>query len=265
MFLVSVIIPMYNSETTIVRALDSVKSQSQLELIGEIIVVNDGSTDNSDRIVNEYAERHPNLNIKLLNKSNGGVASARNLGISSSSFDWIALLDSDDEWLSNKLEHQYNILIENKQIDLLGGEINDKPLSILGKKLNYLHKIKTTNLLIKMYPQTSTTIFKKSVFESIGGFDETLRYAEDGRFFVEVAFNFNSYYDPMKVVIYDRGKKGFGERGLTSNLSEMHRSEMLNLERFKQIGIIGLFNTQLMKLFYKIKYLRRIIISRGSK
>lgn len=158
MFLVSVIIPMYNSETTIVRALDSVKFQSQLELIGEVIVVNDGSVDNSEKIVNEYAERHPNLNIKVLNKINGGVASARNLGILSSSFDWIALLDSDDEWLSNKLEHQYNILIKNKQIDLLGGEINDEPISVLGKKLNYRHKIKITNLLIKMYPQTSTTI-----------------------------------------------------------------------------------------------------------
>lgn len=69
----------------------------------------------------------------------------------------------------------------------------------------------------------------------------------------------------MKVVIYDGGKKGFGERGLTSNLNEMHKSEMLNLDHFKQNGIIGLFNTQLMKLFYKIKYLRRIIISRGNK
>lgn len=265
MFLVSVIIPMYNSETTIARALDSINSQSQLSFVGEVIVVNDGSTDNSKKIVNEYAERHPSLNIKLLNKSNGGVASARNLGISSSSFEWIALLDSDDEWLSSKLEHQYNILMDNRQIDLLGGEINDKPLSILGKKLNYRHKIKTINLLLKMYPQTSTTIFKKSVFDLIGGFDETLRYAEDGRFFTEVASKFNSYYDPMTIVIYDGGKKGFGERGLTSNLNEMHRSEMLNLEHFNKSGIIGSVSTQLMKLFYKTKYLRRVIISKGNK
>lgn len=256
---------MYNSETTITRALDSIKYQSRLSLIGEVIVVNDGSTDNSRQIVSKYAECNPQLNIKLINKTNGGVASARNLGILSSEFEWIALLDADDEWLPSKLEHQCNILIENEAIDLLGGEINDEPISILGKRLNYRHKIKINNLLLKMYPQTSTIIFKKSVFHSIGGFDESLRYAEDGRFFTKVAFNFNSYYDPLKVVIYDGGKKGFGERGLTSNLNKMHISEMLNLEHFYNIGIIGFISTQIMKFFYKIKYLRRIIISKGKK
>ncbi len=93
--LISVIVPVYNREKYIGRCLESILQQSYQEI--EIIVVDDGSTDNSKSICIEYQKKHPNL-IKTFSKPNGGVASARNFGIdqiaSSSSF--IAFIDSDD-------------------------------------------------------------------------------------------------------------------------------------------------------------------------
>jgi len=123
---ISVIIPMYNSESTILRALESIKKQTSIDYIREIIIVNDGSRDNSLNVVLKFIKDNKHLNLILIDKENEGVSAARNLGINSSSGDWIAFLDSDDEWVNNKLELQGNVINENENIDFIGGEINDK-------------------------------------------------------------------------------------------------------------------------------------------
>lgn len=80
----SVVIPAYNCEKVIKDALDSVLSQTELNLIGEVIVVNDGSKDNTKYVVEKYIEKHSDkLFIKLINKPNGGVSTARNVGVRS--------------------------------------------------------------------------------------------------------------------------------------------------------------------------------------
>ncbi len=96
---VSVIIPTYNRAHTILRAVNSVIKQSYKAF--EIIVVNDGSTDETLKVLHPYHK-----DIKIISQTNKGVSSARNTGIRSAVGDWIALLDSDDEWLPEKLEHQ---------------------------------------------------------------------------------------------------------------------------------------------------------------
>lgn len=94
---ITVVIPMYNAASFINRALGSVFQQAILP--DEIIVVDDGSTDNSIEIVLRNFQ-----DVKLISQKNSGVASARNTGISAASSDWIAFLDSDDFWLPNHLE-----------------------------------------------------------------------------------------------------------------------------------------------------------------
>lgn len=95
--LLSVIIPMYNCAPVIVRCLDSIDYQDC-----EIIVVNDGSKDNGAEIVEKYAATHPN--VRLINKSNGGVSSARNLGIQEARGKYISFIDADDYIVSGGLE-----------------------------------------------------------------------------------------------------------------------------------------------------------------
>ncbi|MFA6873908.1 MAG: glycosyltransferase family A protein, partial [Bacteroidaceae bacterium] len=95
--MISVIIPLYNKERYIKRAICSVLNQSFGNF--EIVVINDGSTDNSASIV----ESIDDTRIKLINQKNTGVSAARNKGIAESKYDFIAFLDADDEWKENHL------------------------------------------------------------------------------------------------------------------------------------------------------------------
>lgn len=111
--MVSIIIPVYNSETTLRRCLESVINQSISDW--ELILVDDGSNDKSGEICDEYAEK--NQRIKVFHKKNGGVSSARNIGLDNAKGKWIVFIDADDlvkeSYLANLLEHS------QKQVDLV--------------------------------------------------------------------------------------------------------------------------------------------------
>src|SRR5690348_10269988 len=96
---VSVVIPAFNAAEYIGQAIDSVLAQTHQPI--EIIVVDDGSTDQTAQIAAAYPAP-----VRVLRKPNGGPASARNMGIAAATGSWIALLDADDRWLANKLERQ---------------------------------------------------------------------------------------------------------------------------------------------------------------
>lgn len=132
----SVIIPAYNSEKTIEKTLDSLQNQTKPELIQEVIIINDGSTDGTKDKVEQYKSRQDCiLNIILYNQQNAGVAAARNAGIRMATADYLAFLDSDDCWAPEKLEWQEKNLKENPQIDLLCGGLEEGPLRIFCEKI----------------------------------------------------------------------------------------------------------------------------------
>ncbi|HEL9598210.1 TPA: glycosyltransferase family 2 protein [Streptococcus suis] len=258
---ISVVIPAYNSENIIIRALESVRLQTRLEYINEIIVVNDGSTDATALEVERYATKYPELNIRLINQENTGVSRARNIGMFNATGTWIALLDSDDEWFENKVERQVEEILKNDAIDFIGGNHTSSPISILGRKIDTLHRVNIQEICIKMFPQTSTVLFKKSIFDEIGGYDETRHYAEDGQYFLRICHAYGYYYLPEQNVHYDRGKRGFGEQGLSGNLKGMQEGNRLNFkELLKQKKIPFSFYVALT-IFDELKYLRRILLS----
>lgn len=261
---VSVIIPMYNSEDTIINTLNSVKRQTAINNILEVVVVNDGSKDDSIMIVQEYKKRNEDFPIVIIDKPNGGVSTARNKGMEAAKGDWIALLDSDDEWLPSKIEYQMELIKSNPEIDFLGGPFNSQSLKILWKEITGLYKAKVSDICIKNFPQPSTVIFKKRIFNEIGGFDEKQRYAEDGNYFVKICNKYNLYYDPTLLIIYDGGKRGFGERGLSENLKKMYGGNVKNIREYREMKLIS-FNFYLfLRFFYFIKYIRRIMIAKRS-
>lgn len=114
--ILSVVIPMYNCAPVIVRCLDSIDYADC-----EIIVVNDGSKDNGDEIVVQYAENHPN--VRLINKLNGGVSSARNLGIEEANGKYIVFVDADDYLAQGGLERIVT-LAEQHQADIVKYKIH---------------------------------------------------------------------------------------------------------------------------------------------
>ena len=108
-FSVTTIIPVYNSGLHIARAIDSVLGQTRLA--DEIIVVDDGSSDDTAGVVGGYGQA-----VRYLHQSNAGVSVARNTGIEAAKSEWIAFLDADDEWFPEKLEKQMALLERNPQL-----------------------------------------------------------------------------------------------------------------------------------------------------
>lgn len=153
MTLLSVVIPMYNVEEYIGKCLDSVLSQDFKDF--EIIVVDDGSTDNSNSIVREYGKK--NGNLKLLEKKNGGQATARNLGLQYSIGKYVYFLDSDDYISENLFSNIINIMEQNDN-DLAVFDIN-----VLSQNSSFVWERDTSFELAATMPQNK--IFLRSLWD----------------------------------------------------------------------------------------------------
>jgi glycosyltransferase involved in cell wall biosynthesis len=259
--MITVIIPMYNSENTITRCINSVINQTYNGSI-EIIIINDGSTDRSKLIVEDLISNNnfEKFNIRLINKFNGGVSTARNTGLYEVKGNYIAFLDSDDEWLPDKLNRQLEVFNLDKSISFLGGLI-DKSNNLNEKLL----QIPLSKLIFKNYFQPSTVIFKKEIIHKIGYFDETQKYAEEGNYFIRIAKEFKCVLLNEKLINYGQGKFGFGESGLSANLIKMQKGELRNLKYAFQNNYITFF-TYLLAIIYSIlKFFRRVLIVKFRK
>ena len=172
---ISVIIPTYNRRNTLSRAVESVLNQIYKPI--EIIVVDDGSTDGAKEMCSEMYPL-----VRYIYQANSGVSSARNTGIKSASGDWIALLDSDDEWLPDKLDRQVKLLQDNAEIRFCHtNEIwirNNVRINQKKKHQKYGGNIFNKCLdICRISP--SSSLFHTSVIKDVGLFDESLDVCED--------------------------------------------------------------------------------------
>lgn len=255
---VSVIIPAYNSSNTILSTLNSLKLQTYKEF--EIIVVDDGSKDNTSYIVTRFSIENPLIQIKLLKKKNEGVSIARNLGMKVAHGDFIALLDSDDEWLPNKLMRQIEILESNAKIDFLGTCRNGEILKwFLFKKITPLIQISFKNSLFKNYFATPTVIFKRGILQDVGFFNETQSYCEDSQYFSRICYSKECFLLNESLVITGGGKFHYGQSGLSSNIYEMEKGELSNLYFFFKLKYINFFEYFSLVIFSLLKFIKRIL------
>lgn len=175
---ISVIIPTYNRANTLTRAIDSVLAQKFNDF--ELLIVDDGSTDNTPEIVQSYQKQ--DQRIRYISKENGGVATAWNLGVAESCAPLVALLDSDDEWLPDKLDSQlayFQTLPDNtpacvtdyRIVDAQGNRIMDVRNSNNNSHTLILRGIGLT--------QGSTMLIRKEAHQSVGPYDPQLRRAQD--------------------------------------------------------------------------------------
>lgn len=156
--MVSVVIPVYNCEAYIEETLSSIEAQDYKDI--EVIAVNDGSSDGSAGRILDYVNHH-NLKVALLdNRYKKGVAGARNTGIDGASGDYIAFIDADDSWRSDKVSRQVEFMTSHgAAFSFTGYEFADKDLTPLGKvvhvpeKIDYRHALKNTTIF------TSTVMF----------------------------------------------------------------------------------------------------------
>ena len=172
---ISVIIPTYNRKENLIRALDSVVHQSHPA--DEIIVVDDGSGDGTKQLIAEQYKQ-----VIYLYHNNRGVSYSRNAGVARAQGRWLAFLDSDDEWLLEKLSLQLAALRESPHIPLCHtGEIwirNGVRVNAMNK-----HKKRGGNIYLNCLPlcviSPSSVMMSRDLFLQIGGFDENLPACED--------------------------------------------------------------------------------------
>ena len=172
---IAVVIPTFNRDSVVSRAIDSALRQTLLP--AEIIVVDDGSTDNTPSLIAaKYSA------ISYLRTENKGVSAARNLGIKKAKSEWIAFLDSDDEWLPQKLEKQVAYLSREQKYKVAHC---DEIWIRNGKRVNQKAKHKKYGGYIfeKCLPlcviSPSAVIIRRELFDELGCFDETLPACED--------------------------------------------------------------------------------------
>jgi glycosyltransferase involved in cell wall biosynthesis len=173
--LVSVLLPVYNAEKYLENALKSILFQTYSNL--EVIVVNDGSTDNSASIINSFVQTN---NVKYyINPENFGISKTRNIALSYCNGEYIALLDSDDICAPNRIENQVKFLIKNtgyKAVSSWMQEFDKNTLNLY----RYYHDFETLKCVSVFYNPVShpATMFDSSALKEIG-YDESYSYAED--------------------------------------------------------------------------------------
>lgn len=247
---------MFNAENTIIKALDSVRNQDYDLKQFEIIIINDGSTDNSKALAENYRDTYSGLNIKIINQDNGGVSAARNAGMKIAKGEFIALLDADDEWSPEKIERQMQYFENrNLQIDFLATARNNNKILYPYNIKNGLAEITFSKLLIRNEAQPSTVMFRRKVIENTGYFDNNQRYAEDVNYWMKVSLQNKMYILNESLIIMGQGKRSFGVSGLSSNLPEMAKGFKKNLKEMYDAGRINLPQYISFRLFYKAKYL----------
>jgi len=175
--LVSVVIPVFNGASFIVRAVDSVLVQTFKDV--EIIIIDDGSIDNTPTVLDQFSNQP---NIRCYYQENAGPAQARNTGIQEARGEFIAFLDCDDIWLPDKLEAQVAILRGTSQPGLVHS--NYQVIDPTGKVIQSAKAGESADLLHIAFtggqaPLLSTAIMSRALLEQVGGFDPSLWVSED--------------------------------------------------------------------------------------
>ncbi len=189
---ISVVIPTYNRARRVRRAIDSALAQTCRNF--EVIVVDDGSQDETQSVLAHYGRR-----IRVIRQANKGPAAARNLGIREANHELIAFLDSDDVWVPEKLEIQRSILQDPRVVlsytnwtdskdktgrdyfSSIGFVLRDEP-AVVEIPLKVLARTGGCGIW------TTTCVCRKSAVLRVGGFDERMRIAEDIRLWFRLAF-----------------------------------------------------------------------------
>lgn len=180
--LVSVVIPTFNCSHLLPGAIDSALAQTHAPL--EVVVVDDGSTDDTARVARTYGDR-----IRYVHQQNQGTAAARNTGIAHSSGEYIALLDQDDRWLPQKLERQLPYFLPDPSVGLVhtGGRVIDSASGAVTSEYLPPAELDVHELMAWCRVGCATVVLRRAALEAVGGFDPKLPGADDWDLWIRVA------------------------------------------------------------------------------
>lgn len=281
---ISVIIPCYNSQDTIDKALRSIVDQLTDDM--EIIVIDDGSIDKTAQVVSKYSQI-----VRYVYQNNSGVSAARNLGVRLASREWIAFCDSDDIWLPYKVKickatiknnidcsflfHDFSISYEEKIVAERGSHskhnffpalkhysisipeiLCEYPKIVLKNSIEEGDSIDIYSgncfswLILGNFIMPSSVMIKRKLFLAQGGFDPEFKVAEDSEFFLRLAKTTRFFYIDHPLHVYKRSSK---------SLVSMHLKELL------EYGIKGVEKNCSSNEIVREKYKERINASLGRR
>lgn len=258
---ISIIIPAYNAEKTLLETINSVQKQTFSDF--ELIVINDGSTDRTLEILQSVEYER----LQVFSYENGGLPTARNRGIGRSIGEFIAFLDADDLWAPDKLELQLAALQAHPKAGLAYSWTYN--MSETGELLypvepSFSGRVYANLLLWNFLSNGSNPLIRKRAIDSIGKFCPELKSAEDWDYWLRLAVNWDFVLVPKHQVFYRRSASS-----MSSKLNTMKQESLLTLERAFEsapLALQYLKNQSLSNIYqyYAEVYLRDINNNTGD-
>ncbi|RLD21651.1 MAG: hypothetical protein DRI69_03510 [Bacteroidetes bacterium] len=222
---ISVIIPVYNGEKFILDAIRSVVAQGHENL--EILVIDDGSTDNSIALVESLS-----VPVKIIHQANAGPAAARNTGLLQASGEYIAFLDADDLYPANKFKVQLDYFKENPETKVVAGRIQYIFLEGSESKLINFESEEQTMVHVHL----GSMLTHRSVFDTIGPFDATLQFSEDIEWWLRLREHEINYVVLPDITLQYRLHDANMTRGLRGIERDFMRALRMSLARRRKTG-----------------------------
>lgn len=254
---ISVVVPAYNSQSTIIETINSVLEQTFTDF--ELIVINDGSTDRTLELLSEVKDAR----LKVYSYPNGGLPAARNQGIVRARGEFISFIDADDLWTSDKLELQLQALQKNPQAGVAYSWT-----ICMGNNGNSFHPGVSESFQGNVYPNLlvgnfiasgSNVLIRKEAIESVGNFDESLKSCEDWDYWLRLAPKWEFVVVPKPQIIY-RLSSG----AMSSKLDVMEKYQTLVLERAFASAPLELQYLKNRGFAYIYLFMTRLYLSRAS-
>lgn len=252
---ISVIIPAYNAECTILETIVSVQQQTFSDF--ELIIINDGSTDRTLELLNTVQDPR----LKIFTYKNGGVAMARNRGIAHATGEFIAFLDADDLWTPDKLELQLAALQQHPEAGVAYSwtcNMDEQGKSFYPGEPIYFEGDVYANLLVRNFiAHGSNILVRRQAIELVGEFDPTLTYGEDWEFYLRLAARWSFVVVPKPQILYRQSS-----RSATSKVEVMEGKTLVTLEKIFQAAPAELQYLKKRSLSNMYQYLTGMYLAR---
>ena len=258
----SVIIPLYNGARFIEATLDSVLAQTYKNY--EVILVNDGSPDNVEEVVQRYISKHSDIRSIYIKQENRGLGAARNTGIREATGDVIAILDQDDIWYSDKLERIVEMYKRNTAIDIICHSQNIRSSGRITRvfrpepiKDDTYRQMLFANRFADNIFSTSAVVFKKAIIDKIGSFSQdrtNMHFVEDYDLWLRMAQAGYGFYSSDEIL----GECSKHDSNFSKELDTMLNGELWVLKKhyagFKKTRLMDsyLMRRRLALVYFRI-------------
>jgi glycosyltransferase involved in cell wall biosynthesis len=253
--LVSVVIPCYNNADTIAETLQSVRNQTYNNI--EIIVVNDGSTDASDIMINTFKNDTLSLDFQYYKQTNSGPSITRNNGAAAAKGEYIMFLDADDLLHETYIEKAINVLINQPTINIVYSNTE-----FFGAETG-LWNLKNFEIsdFLKYNSIPIFALIRNEVFQKVGGFDTNLSFTEDWELWIRIVKQYGGVFKINETLFYYRKREN--KSSLSDNMNVNDNSDLSRLyiynkhyDFYKENGLdlTSLVNTTYQLQHLKVKY-----------